>query len=82
VSEDLTVDYQKARALQGVSLNVDEGGSVWIIGANGAGKTAVLRTISGLKIPTSGKIVFKGDAKDLANDERVKQHYLGSKITF
>jgi branched-chain amino acid transport system ATP-binding protein len=57
---DLRVHYGKAEALKGVSLTVNEGEVVALIGANGAGKTTTLRTISGLKMPTSGEIWFKG----------------------
>ncbi len=57
--KDLTVNYGKAKALEGVSLNVDEGEVVCIVGANGAGKTTILRTISGLKKPASGEIRFQ-----------------------
>jgi branched-chain amino acid transport system ATP-binding protein len=57
---DLRVHYGMAEALKGISLSVDEGAIVALIGANGAGKTTTLRTISGLKAPTSGEILFKG----------------------
>ncbi len=63
-TKDLKVHYGKAEALKGVSLQVDEGEVVSIIGANGAGKTTVLRTISGLKRPTSGEIRFQGKRID------------------
>jgi branched-chain amino acid transport system ATP-binding protein len=57
---DLRVHYGRAEALKGVSMNVDEGAFVSIIGANGAGKTTILRTICGLERPTSGEIWFQG----------------------
>ncbi|MGD0919594.1 MAG: ABC transporter ATP-binding protein [Thermodesulfobacteriota bacterium] len=56
----LRVHYGKAEALKGISLSMDEGAIVALIGANGAGKTTTLRTISGLKMPTSGEIWLKG----------------------
>jgi branched-chain amino acid transport system ATP-binding protein len=56
---DLIVNYGKAKALKGVSLNVGEGEVVSIVGANGAGKTTILRTISGLKKSASGEIRFQ-----------------------
>ena len=58
--EDLRVHYGKAEALRGVSLKVDTGEVVSIVGANGAGKTTILRTISGLNKLTSGEIRFQG----------------------
>lgn len=58
--EDLNVYYGAIHALQGVSFTVDEGEIVCLIGANGAGKSTTLRTISGLIRPRSGRIYFKG----------------------
>jgi len=56
----LDVHYGGIHALKGVSLTVDEGKIVALIGANGAGKTTTLRAISGLLKPTRGSIVFNG----------------------
>jgi branched-chain amino acid transport system ATP-binding protein len=58
--ESLRVHWGKAEALKGITLHVDEGEVVSIVGANGAGKTTLMRTISGLKKPTSGEIKFHG----------------------
>lgn len=55
----LRVHYGRAEALKGISLNIDEGAIVALIGANGAGKTTTLRTISGLKALTSGEIWYQ-----------------------
>ena len=52
--------YERIPAVQGVSLNVSEGEIVALIGANGAGKTTVLRAISGLLKPSRGSISFNG----------------------
>jgi len=60
----LRVHYGKAEALKGISLSVDEGAIVALIGANGAGKTTTLRIMSGLKVPTSGEIWFQGKRID------------------
>jgi len=61
---ELRVHYGRAEALKGISIHVDEGMIVSIIGANGAGKTTILRTISGLERPTSGEIWFQGKRID------------------
>lgn len=58
--KDLKVNYGKAEAVKGVSLNVNEGEVVSIVGANGAGKTTILRTISGLNKCVSGEIWYNG----------------------
>ncbi len=57
---ELTVHYGSARALNRVSIAVDEGEIVALVGANGAGKTTTLRSVSGLLSPTSGEILFQG----------------------
>ena len=57
--KNITVQYGKAVSVDGVSLEVGERAVVSIIGANGAGKSTVLRTISGLVKPTSGEIRFE-----------------------
>ncbi|HEV2251478.1 MAG TPA: ABC transporter ATP-binding protein [Candidatus Limnocylindria bacterium] len=56
--------YGRVRALRGVTINVDQGEVVALIGSNGAGKTTTLRTISGLMHPPSGTITFAG--KDIS----------------
>ena len=57
----MTVHYGKSMAIQDVSLEVAEGTVVSIIGANGAGKSTILRALSGLVASTSGEIRFKGN---------------------
>ena len=57
--------YGHIHALQGISINVDEGEIVTLIGANGAGKSTTLRTISGLIHPRRGKITLEG--QDISN---------------
>jgi branched-chain amino acid transport system ATP-binding protein len=57
---DLHVHYGKIEAIKGVSVVVNEGEIVTLIGANGAGKTTMLKTISGLRPVTSGEILFNG----------------------
>lgn len=70
--KDINVHYGKIQALKGVSLEVDEGEIVTLIGANGAGKTTTLRTISGLRALTSGSITFDGrDISKMAGHRRV-----------
>ncbi|WP_031513887.1 ABC transporter ATP-binding protein [Desulfofalx alkaliphila] len=59
--KDLHVSYGAIRALEGVSFTIDTGEIVALIGANGAGKSTTLRTISGLIKPTQGSIMYKGN---------------------
>ncbi len=59
--EDLCVSYGGIKAVKGISLVVPEGDIVTLIGANGAGKSTILRTISGLVKPESGKITYNGE---------------------
>jgi len=54
--------YGKIQALKGINLEVPEGGIVAILGANGAGKSTTLKTISGLIQPRQGQILFQGQA--------------------
>jgi branched-chain amino acid transport system ATP-binding protein len=58
--KNLSVFYDSIQALRGVSLTVPKGSIVCLIGANGAGKSTVLRAVSGVKRPTSGEILFNG----------------------
>ena len=57
---DLVVRYGEIEALRGVSIKVEEGQVVTLLGSNGAGKSTTLRAISGLAKPTSGDILFDG----------------------
>lgn len=58
--ENLFVHYGMIQAVRDVSFEVNEGEVVSLIGANGAGKTTILRTLSGLVRPSAGKIQFLG----------------------
>jgi len=69
--ENLRIHYGKAEALKGVSLEVDEGIIVTLIGANGAGKTTTLRAISGLKAPTAVEIRFQGERIDKLTPHKI-----------
>jgi branched-chain amino acid transport system ATP-binding protein len=70
--EDLRVHYGKCEAIRGISLQVDEGEIVTLIGANGAGKTTTLKTLSGLRRVTSGRVRFEGaDVTNTPGHQRV-----------
>jgi branched-chain amino acid transport system ATP-binding protein len=58
---DLSIYYGKSVALRGITLEVGDGEVVSLLGANGAGKSTTLRTISGLLSPKSGEILFMGE---------------------
>jgi len=58
--DNLDVFHGDAQALDDVSLKIDEGTIVTIVGANGAGKTSLIRTIAGMHRPTRGRIAFRG----------------------
>ena len=68
--KELNVSYGAVHAIHGVSIKVNDGEIVSLIGANGAGKTTILRTISGLKKADSGEIIF--DGADLRKTEPSK----------
>jgi branched-chain amino acid transport system ATP-binding protein len=59
--ENLTVNYGAIRALHGISITVEQGSIVTLIGSNGAGKSTTLRTVSGLVKPVSGTITYEGE---------------------
>ena len=59
--EDIHVYYGAIHAIKGVSFQVDEGEIVALIGANGAGKSTILKTVSGLMHPRQGSITFCGE---------------------
>jgi len=63
--------YGSVEALRGVTLHVDAGEVVTLLGANGAGKSTTLRTISGLIRPTTGEIVFEGLRIDTLSPEEI-----------
>ncbi len=58
--QDIEVFYGMIQAIKGVSFSVEEGEVIALIGANGAGKTTILHTVSGLLKPKKGKVLFEG----------------------
>ena len=69
--KDIHTYYGNIHALKGVSLHVDVGEIVTLIGSNGAGKTTTLRTIQGLLRPREGKILFEGGALETLSTEAI-----------
>ncbi len=71
---DVYVNYGQVEALHGISLKVEEGEIVTILGANGAGKTTTMQTISGLQRVQKGEIIFEGNPlHTLQSDDIVKK---------
>ena len=58
--DNVSVNYGAIEALRGISMHVEKGEVVTLIGANGAGKTTTLRTITGLLTPREGRVTFEG----------------------
>ena len=67
VVNDLSVYYGHVHALKGVSLEVEDGSVIALIGSNGAGKSTLLNTISGLVRPRSGSVLF--DGRDITKEK-------------
>jgi branched-chain amino acid transport system ATP-binding protein len=74
---DLNVYYGAIHALQGIAFTVNEGEIVTLIGANGAGKSTTLRTISGLLRPRRGSISFKGQDISMTPAEQIVKLGIG-----
>ena len=68
---DLEVHYGKVQAVKGVSLHLDADNIITLIGANGAGKSSTLRTISGLVRASAGEIRFEGERIDKLAPEKI-----------
>jgi branched-chain amino acid transport system ATP-binding protein len=74
VLENVSVNYGAIEALRGISMRVEKGEVVTLIGANGAGKTTTLRTITGLLEPREGRVMFEGeDISGTATHKLVKR---------
>ncbi|MCF0247088.1 MAG: ABC transporter ATP-binding protein, partial [Synergistes sp.] len=72
--KDIHCSYDQVPVIHGISLHVDEGEIVAILGANGAGKSTTMRTIAGLMHPTAGSIIFNGcDITKMPASSSIKQ---------
>ncbi len=71
--ENLECRYGKVAAVRGLSLEVNKGELVSLIGANGAGKTTTLKAISGVLPPSAGRVTFEGEDITRASARRVLQ---------
>lgn len=69
--ERINVAYGHARVLSDVSLDLDKGERVFVVGRNGAGKTTLLKTIAGFLTPTEGKISFAGETVNTLKAEQM-----------
>lgn len=84
--DNINVSYGDVQALWNISLKIDDGELIAIVGSNGAGKSTILRAISGLLHPTSGNIAFLGEKINKAQPhvivEKGISHILEGKRTF
>ena len=72
--KDAVLNYGKIQALHGISVEVNEGEVVSLIGANGAGKTSTMRALSGVRGLSAGSVVFNGeDVTRLRADQRLRK---------
>jgi branched-chain amino acid transport system ATP-binding protein len=71
--DGLVVRYAQIEAVKGISLNVEEGEVVALIGGNGAGKTTTLKSLSGVLRPSGGKVTFRGARTDSLSAHRIVQ---------
>jgi branched-chain amino acid transport system ATP-binding protein len=62
--KNISINYEQIRAVENVSLILEEGETITLIGANGAGKSSILKAITGLKSLSSGEIIFNGERID------------------
>ena len=69
--ENVRVSYGAIEALHGVSLEVNEGEMVTLIGSNGAGKSTLLNTVSGLLRPTSGTVLYRGNSVERVPPDKI-----------
>ncbi len=60
--KDLEINYDQVRAVKKVNLSLEEGETITLIGANGAGKSSILKAITGLKKASSGEVLFNGES--------------------
>lgn len=75
--KDLWVHYGIAEAVRGLSMEIEEGSIVTLLGANGAGKSSTLRTISGLKRATSGEIYYQDKRIDKLSPHEIVRSGIG-----
>ena len=81
--ENINVYYGAIHALKGISVEVKEGEIVTLIGANGAGKSTILRTISGLLRTKTGNVLFEGNSvaamapEEIVKNPKVVEAYIG-----
>ncbi|PLY09766.1 MAG: ABC transporter ATP-binding protein [Arcobacter sp.] len=60
--KNLEINYDQVRAVRNVNISLEEGETITLIGANGAGKSSILKAITGLKKPSSGEVIFNGES--------------------
>lgn len=80
VSKIVTSGDNNIHILRNINLNIKQSETIAIIGASGSGKTTLLTLLAGLDLPTSGEIIFEGQALHLANDElrtRIRADFVG-----